>query len=104
MKFSDHRAWQEEFAREEIHADFPPFPRAVVENPFYSDRRVLDRTVWFDLLGHYIPRAAFQHNMPEFMGNEKSTVEVGPRVFVQNDPGLTVEYRTSAFQLRIAGW
>ena len=82
MEMPDHRTWHEKFTSEDIHADFPPLPRAIVEHFLDTEWRVLGRAIRFDLLCHNVLCAALQHDMPEFMGNKKSAVKFGPRVLV----------------------
>lgn len=94
-------AWQQEFACEQIHPDLAPLARTIVKHPLDADRGILDRAVGLDLLGNRVLYSTFQHYMPEFMGNEKGTIEVGAGIFVQDDSGLAVEGGASAFQLRI---
>ncbi len=67
MQLAQHRARQQELAREEVHLHLTPLARPVVKDAIDPDRRILHRSVGLDVHRHHVQRATFQHDMAEFV-------------------------------------
>ncbi|KAG1433018.1 hypothetical protein G6F57_022491 [Rhizopus arrhizus] len=76
MQLAQHRTRQQELAREEVHLHFTSLTRPVVKDTIDAHRCVFQRSVGLDIHRHHIERATFQHDMAEFVCNQKRALEV----------------------------
>lgn len=99
MQLAQHRARQQELAREEVHLDLTSLARPVVEDAIDADRRVLHRSVGIDVHRHHVLRATFQHDMAEFVCNQEGALEVRSAILVEDASSLTVERGFASLEL-----
>jgi hypothetical protein len=98
MEMPNNRAREQKFACEDIHSDLSTLSGTIVEYFPYSDRGVLDRATWVDLVRHHIEVTAFKHHMAQLMRDQKGTVELCAIVFEEYDAGVTIENGLSTLQ------